>query len=346
MVNIASPTQTISLVDHDGKVVAAATSAAADVEPVPFPGSVTALLTGGPPNIGGACCAAILPEVSTTNRRAYYLSGQDQLRYLGVDGSSGVALRLPNVRGRTEAVFAVSPDDSLIAMSVFDWSTRPLKETIVVENIDGTHASDIFTSSSVYEWPVAWHSGALVIAVGSVFGGGPNPYAAVSYHVADPKTGNRLATMGSTSCQAIGPLVQSGTLCNRVCTGGDVHNPPPGAQGCVDAVDFSGKQRALLHYTSSNTLGTWAALSPDGTAAVVDDSGPVFGESLVRPGVPPVVIAPVDTPVTWWIDDDAVAVYGTHLTGTNGALYRVRLRKLIPLDDSLGLIEGVVPGVS
>lgn len=345
MVNISSNMQTVSLVDEDGKVVAAATSAAPDAEPVPFPGSPTALLTTGPPNIG-ACCGVILPEVSTSKRRAYYLSGQNQLRYLDVDGSTGLALTLPNVRGRTQAVFAVSPDDSRIAMSVFDWSTQPLKVTITVENLDGTNLVDIFTSTSVYEWPVAWHSGALVIAVGSIYGGAPNPYAAVSYHVADPNTGHRLAALGSVGCQAIGPIVQAGTLCNRVCTGGDVHNVPPGAQVCLDAVDWSGGQRTLYRYKDSNGIGAWAALSPDGGAAVVDDLGPPPSESLVRINAQPVTIAPVDTPVAWWLNDDTVTVYGTQVTGTEGAYYRVSTGKLIPLADSLGFMEGVVPGIS
>jgi hypothetical protein len=345
MVSIASNVQTVSLVDRDGKVVAAATSPALDVEPVPFPGTSSALLTGGPVGIGGVCCGVLLPEVSTTKRRAYFLSGQNQLRYLDVDGNSGLALTLPNLRGRTQAVFAVSPDDSRIAMSVFDWSSQPLKVTITVENLDGTNRIDIFTSMSVYEWPVAWHSGALVVAVGSIYGGAPNPYAAVSYHVADPNTGNRLATLGSTACQAIGPIVQAGTLCNRVCTGGDVHNVPPGAQVCLDTVDWSGTQRTLYRYTSSSTIGTWAALSPNGSAAVVDDAGPRLGEALVRANGQPVTIAPVDTPVAWWLDDDTVTVYGTHVTGTNGAYYRVSTGKLIPFDDSLGFVEGVVPGV-
>lgn len=345
MVNLSSNMQTVSLVDRDGKVVAAATSAVPDLEPVPFPGTPTALLPGGPPGIGAACCGVILPEISTTKRRAYFLSGQNQLRYLGVDGSTGLALVLPNVRGRTQAVFAVSPDDARIAMSVFDWSSQPLRVTISVENLDGSNRVDIFTSTSVYEWPVAWHLGGLVVAVGSIYGGAPNPYAAVSYHIADPNTGNRLATLASTACQAIGPIVQAGTLCNGVCTGGDVHNVPPGAQVCLDAVDWSGKQLTLYRYKDSNTIGTWAALSPDGIAVVVDLGLPV-GESLVRANAQSVTIAPVDTPVAWWLDDDTVTVYGTHVTGTNGAYYRVSTGKLIPFDDSLGDVEGVVPGVS
>jgi len=346
MINLSANTQTVSLVDRDGTVVAGTTTAAPDLEPVPFSGTPTAFLQGGPPGIGGVCCGVTLPEVSTTMRRAYFLAGRNQLRYLGVDGSTGVALVLPNVRGQSQAVFAVSPDDSRIAMSVFDWSTSPLKVTISVEDLDGKRRVDIFSSTSVYEWPVAWHSGDLVVAVGSVYGGAPNPYAAVSYHVADPNTGTRLATLGSTGCPAIGPIVQAGTLCNRVCTGGDVHNVAPGAQVCLDAVDWSGTQRTLLRYKDSNTIGTWAALSPNGTMAVVDDAGPPIGESLVRANAEPVAIVQVDTPVAWWLDDDTVALFGTHVAGSNGSFYRLSTAKLIPFDDSLGFVEGAVPGVS
>jgi hypothetical protein len=131
-----------------------------------------------------------------------------------------------------------------------------------------------------------------------------------------------------------------------VCTGGDVHNVPPGAQVCLDAVDWSGTQRTLYRYKGSNTIGTWAALSPNGTAAVVDDAGPPIGESLVRANAEPQAIRQVDTPVAWWLDDDTVALFGTHVTGTNGSFYRLSTAKLIPFDDSLGFVEGAVPGVS
>src|ERR1700681_1504838 len=72
--------QTISLVNRDGKVVASASSPVPDLEPVPFPGTLTAQLTAGPYGIGGTCCGVELPKVSTSKRRAYFASGSNELR--------------------------------------------------------------------------------------------------------------------------------------------------------------------------------------------------------------------------------------------------------------------------
>ncbi|HVH62701.1 MAG TPA: hypothetical protein VNA65_03770 [Candidatus Dormibacteraeota bacterium] len=316
--------QTVSLVDRDGKVIASTTTPAADVEMVPFPGIIGRM-------------GAALPTVSTSRRRVYFLSGLTELHYLGVDGTTGVATTLPNVKGRTQTVFAVSPDDKQIALAVFDWSQRPMQVTISVGDLGGGHRVEIFSSTSVYEWPVAWHAGLLVVAVGTVFAGGPNPYAAVSYHLVDSTNGLRRAALGSPDCQVVGPLVDAGTACNAVCNGGDVHNPPQGAQGCLDSVDWTGTQRELYRPAA---LGTWAALSPDGTAVLVPQ------EALVRSDGSRLTLPSVDTPVVWWVDQDTVSLYGTHLTGTNGAFYRLSTGRLIPIDDILGWIQGIVPGVS
>lgn len=319
--------QTVYLVDAHGKVVASTTAPVADLEPVPFPGMVG--------KIGAA-----LPTVSTTRDRVYFVSGLSELRYLGVDGSSGVAANLPNVKGRSQAVFAVSPDDRQIALAVFDWSRRPMTVTISVDDLSGGHRVEIFSSTSVYEWPVAWHAGLLVVAVGTIFGGGPNPYAAVSYHVADPTDGQRRAALGSEACPVVGPLVDAGAACNAVCGGGDVHNPPPGAQVCVEAVDWTGRQREVYRYQNPSTIGTWAALSPDGTQMLLP------GEYLVRSDGSQAKLPVVDTPLVWWLDEDTVWLDGTHLTATNAVFYRLSTRQVVPLDDNLGLIEGTVPGVS
>jgi hypothetical protein len=341
MLGSTNTQQTVSLVDRDGHVVASATSPIASVEPVPFPGTPFATAsvgTGRPFGIGGVCCGAILPEVSTTNRRAYFLSGQKDLLFLGVDGSNGKAAQLPNVTGRTQAVFAVSPDDERIAVSLFDWSQKPMKVTIYVEDLAGGHRVVIFSSTSVYEWPVAWHAGSLVLAVCCVFGGAPNPYAAVDYHVADANTGGRLGVLGSTACQAIGPLVGAGTLCNSVCNGGDVHNPPPGAQVCVNAVNWAGKLQVLYRYKDPNGIGTWAALAPQGGAAALQENGPPPGQYVIRADGSRVSLPQgAGTPVVWWLDPDTLWLAGP--------LYRINTGQTIALPQSLGFVQGVVPGL-
>lgn len=336
---------TISLVDRNAKVVASTTAPVADLEPVPFPGtaSATAQAATGSHLVGGVCCGVELPEISTSNRRAYFVSGTNQLRYLDVDGATGVAATLPNVKGRAQAVVSVSPDDRKIASAVFDWSVRPMKTTISVEDLDGGNRVEIFSSTSVYEWPVAWHAGNLIVAVGSVLGGPPNPYAAVSYHVADAQSGDRKAALGSTTCQVIGALVQMGTACNEVCGGGDVHNPPPGAQVCVEAVDWTGRQRVLYRYRDSSAIGTWAALSPDGQSIVIRDS---VGEYVIRTDGSQLKLPFPDAPTVWWVDGDTLALYGTHATGTNAILYRLSTSQMIPVADNLGWLVGVLGAVS
>jgi hypothetical protein len=334
--------QTVSLVDRDGHVVASTTSANANVEGVPFPGTPFATAStgpGGPYGVGGVCCGAILPEVSTSSRRAYFLAGQNDLRYLGIDGSSGHVAQLPNVAGRSQAVFAVSPDDSRIAVSLFDWSQKPMKVTIYVEDLAGGHRIVIFSSTSLYEWPVAWHAGSLVLAVCCVLGGAPNPYAAIDYHVADPTTGRRLAELGSTACQAIGPLAGAGTLCNSVCNGGDVHNPPPGSQGCLNTVDWSGKQKVLYRYKDTSEIGTWAALAPQGGAAALQENASPSGRFVVRTDGSKVSVPQGETtPVVWWLDPDTLWLAGP--------LYRISTGQMISLPESLGFVQGVVPGLS
>jgi hypothetical protein len=266
----------------------------------------------------------------------YFVSGQDELRYLGADGSTAVAARLPNVKGRSQAVFTVSPDDTRVAMAVFDWSQRPMKVTVYVENLSSGNRVDIFSSTSLYVWPVAWHAGSLVLAVCCVLGGAPNPYAAVAYHVANASSGLREAQLGSSNCPVVGPLVASGTACGGLC----------GANACVSAVDWSGQQHVLYQYKDANGIGTWAALSPDGNGVVVQDSGPTPGQYIVRGDGSRVNLPATDTPVVWWIDADTVLLLGLHAQGMNAALYRVSSAELFPVAESLGFVAGVLPGLS
>ena len=79
----------------------------------------------------------------------YFPDGLTTLRFLAADGSTGIATSLPNLAGRARSIFAVSPDDKRIAVSVFDWSTRPMKMRIYVEDLaGGGHTVEIFSSAS------------------------------------------------------------------------------------------------------------------------------------------------------------------------------------------------------
>src|SRR5258708_15491096 len=114
------------------------------------------------------------------------------------DRTSGAGTTI-SVDSSPAAVFAVSPDDSRIAVAVITFPF-PAKTRIYVEGLaGGGHHIDLFSSGTVLEWRVGWHQGHLVIAVGA----NAHPqnsydgfiYGYSGYHVADGSTGTRLATV-------------------------------------------------------------------------------------------------------------------------------------------------------
>ena len=211
--------------------------------------------SAGPPTL--------LPFVSSSLSRVYYLDGDTLVRYAAVDGSAGVAATVPG-GANAHATFAVSPNDARIAVSVIDYSTSPPRMRMYVEDLaSGGNHIDLFDSSSVYEWPVGWHGGDLVVAVGRAFslGDAPNPYQAVDgYLLVDPATGKRISTIGSASCQVTGWLSPAGTAC-------------VGSAG-IGAIDWSGKLTIFAERTGLS-VGT---LSPDGLQIAGCCSG--TGESV------------------------------------------------------------------
>ncbi len=232
---------------------------------------------------------------SLSNTRVYFPDGDGALRALSPDGGTSIVHELPNVRGRTRVVFAVSPDDRRIAIAVFDWSVTPMTLRIYVEDlIGGAHHVEIFSSSSAYEWPVGWHLGNLVLAVNPV-PNASNPYGAGAYHVANASDGTRLATLGGPDCPVVGPLSLAGTACASGCDS---------ATTCVEAVSWSGIRSVV--YRRPNTLGSgasWSALSPDGSSVT---TGTPLGDGVATmSSVTPLQVAG-DTFVHWWIDDDHV----------------------------------------
>src|SRR5205814_6116706 len=125
-----------------------------------------------------------------------------------------------DVPSGSEAAFAVSPDDSQIAVSVLDFTVSPVHVTVYTDVLGGGHKRVIYQSTSNYVWPVAWHNGLLVLAHAygpfeeSIAQAAPargNPYSAVSYHLVDPTTGDRKVLMGT--CTVSGPLSPAGSGC-------------------------------------------------------------------------------------------------------------------------------------
>src|SRR5713226_10159959 len=161
-----------------------------------------------------------LPYVSASSTALYMLAGDWTVWSLRLpDGQQATATHL-QVGANMEAAFAVSPDDSKIAVSVLDFSRTPVHVTLYTESLAGANHQVIFESDSNYVWPVAWHAGLLVLAhaygpfeedVAKAAPGLDNPYSAISYHIVDPVTASRVVVMGS--CTVSGPLSPAGSGC-------------------------------------------------------------------------------------------------------------------------------------
>jgi hypothetical protein len=282
------PHYTISLVGVDGRTVAQATAAYGDQKPVPFPGSAA----GGSPSgmvpapqfiayqdqpllrNAGICCDAFLPTLSISNTRVYFPDRPRAVRYLGRNGSTGIATTLPIPTAKTRAVFSVSSDDQRIAIGVFDWSgVGPMISTVSVQDLNGGgHSVEVERSFPLYGWPVGWHGGNLVLARIPTFGGAANPNAATAYSLINPTTGEDLVHLGGMTCPVVGPLSRAGTACIAA----RCH--------CIMAIDWSGAEKATYTYADPSEMN-WAALSPDGHAVIFSENyGPKGGLGIWRDG--------------------------------------------------------------
>jgi len=157
---------------------------------------------------------------STSRTRLYYLNAGSDVRYLAPDGTTGTSTRI--VLGASEqAGFAVSPDDSKIAVAIFTYTALPEAAytgmRLYVEDLNGGgHHADIFSSTTVAEFPVGWTTGHLILAVSEprCCPAEPgNPYDASTYHVVDPATGTRLATLCDNTYGPEGPIEPVGATC-------------------------------------------------------------------------------------------------------------------------------------
>jgi hypothetical protein len=130
--------------------------------------------------------------------------------------------------------FAVSPDDTRIAVAALQYRLDQFNNPTVqslrlyVQSLGADRKSaDLFTSTTVAEWPIGWHADTLVIAVSVPHAqyAPDNPYSAYGgYHVVDPATGTRLVDvcyLGIAEATPVGPAVRAGTLCGDYLTASD-----------------------------------------------------------------------------------------------------------------------------
>lgn len=209
-----------------------------------------------------------LPWVSASRTRAYLLDGGGQVNFLAPDGTTGGVTSI-TLTANQEASIAVSPDDQRMAVSVFSYQASSdaaprsftyLGMRLYVEDLKGgTNHAEIFTSTSVAEFPVGWVGGKLVVAVTPpviccVANPIANPYWATEYHVVDPANGHRITALcGHAGSVPVGPLEPFGVMCDGV--------PPQFLRW--DGTAFPAP--AAVPYTGDDGL----AVSPDGTKVLV-----------------------------------------------------------------------------
>lgn len=275
------------------------------------------------------------PSVSASDHRVYYLDGDTEIKSLDVDGTTRHVTQVPG-SATAYAVFAVSPDELRIAVSVFDYTTNPVLLRLYVEDLQGgTNHVDIFKSDVLYVWPIGWHQGKLVMQVGQQpfhgLGSGYTPYGDLpqSLHVVDPGNADRLATMGSPVCSLTGALLsRAGTAC---------YSPN---QGSISVVDWNG---AMVQFRKGAFAGG-ASLSPDGTrVAACCFGGPtVVIISSPASGSQETMTAASGYPEDGgWIDDAHVAF---RVAGTgNLAILDVKANTVANLQVP-GILEARLPG--
>ena len=245
----SADTYAVSLVGVDGKVVASAQPSS--------PTQVTC---------GDAAAAVLPPPVSTSNTRVYFLDQQGNVNFLTPNGETGQEYRLPT-GGSTRSLFAVSPDDSLIAVVVITFTANGATTKLYMDQLlPGGSQKLLFTQTGAYTlWPIGWHgTDNLVLAKvpACTQGGGPLCCGPLELHVVDPSTAARRFTIGSSQCVIAGMPSPAGAVCE---------NSPAFSQASV--LDWTG------HTVRSFAVQgpTSAYLSPDGRAvALVDSSSTTF----------------------------------------------------------------------
>jgi hypothetical protein len=225
----------------------------------------------------------MFPSISASNDRLYYLDGDHDLRFLAPDGTSGHISDLP-VNAQQMGVFAVSPDNHRIAVSIFDYSQSPTTVRLYVEDLAaGSHHTEIYKSSDAFVWPVGWHGDQLVVRQGIdqpfVAGGSTSTYGQPPeiFRLMNASTGAMTATLGSPTCpiQIAGFF---GTLLSPMGATCLTDPPPAGCPNrCLQALYWDGRSVEFSHRAN---LITGAALSPDGqriAACCIDGRVAIFG---------------------------------------------------------------------
>jgi hypothetical protein len=179
-------------------------------------------------------------SLSASSTRLYYLDGNADIRSLRPDGSGGLVTHL-NVPAGAAAAFAVSPDDSRVAVSIMDINQYPATTRIYVEDLSGGgHHVDLLQPTTALEWPIGWHNGRVVVAFG--LNVHPQNYFdgflwGHGYQVLDASSGQILADV-CKGLDAYFPPVAGGATCGGQPAGmvgawNGTATPEPVVRGCA-----------------------------------------------------------------------------------------------------------------
>jgi hypothetical protein len=227
-------------------------------------GTVAASTTARNRTFGGGL--PDLPVVSITSDRVYYLDGGSDVRYLtNRKAPGGLAYQIP-VKARQIAGFAISPDDLHIAYTLIDYTARPFGMHLFVDDLAGGKLNDLFSSTSIYEWPVGWHLGHLVLAVSSgaeVQNAGEWFMSSGGFYLVDAATANRLASI-CTDAGASTPFQTSpwGTPCS-------IPAAQNGSAADNSVISWDGVKKPVLAKDPCSATGP---PSPDGALVAVQGS--------------------------------------------------------------------------
>ena len=173
-----------------------------------------------PATCANAAAALVPLPVSASNSRVYFMDAQGNVRTIAPDGtlSQGPVISLPAGTASRRSMFAVSPDDSRIAVVVDDFTAAGASTKMYMDQLQaGGSQTLIYSSSGAYTiWPVGWH-GTTSLVVGKVpactQGGGPGCCGPLEFHVVDPANANRRFVLGGPGCQVEGTPTPAGVLC-------------------------------------------------------------------------------------------------------------------------------------
>jgi hypothetical protein len=304
LVNMAADTYTVSIVGIDGRVLATAQPSS--------PTQVTC---------GDAAAAVVPMPVSTSNSRAYFMDAQGNINFLAPNGTTGNVYRLPT-GGGTRNMFAVSPDDTQMAVVVVTYSASGATTKLYMDQLQqGGSQTLLFTESGAYTlWPIGWH-GANNLVVAKVpactQGGGAFCCGPLELHVVDPATAVRRFTMGGSQCVIAGSPSQAGAVCE---------NNPNYTKATV--VNWSGGTVSSFAIQAP----TYAYLSPDGSAiALVSNSSTTF-VGLKQT---------LDLNACGWIDTKHVIAGGD--VQQQARIGDVTTGSIVPVN-AQGLCAGTIPG--